>query len=147
MFWKWLLIALVVLIAALLVLRYGYGLLVNPRVVEEVTSNPEGERAGIVMLLTLPDGRVLPVNYLREGDRVFAGADGRWWRALRDGGVPVTVTIRGETLAGRARVVFDDPAYKRDVFARLRPDVPKWLPEWLDAHLVVIDLDPPRTLP
>ena len=26
-------------------------------------------------------------------------------------------------------------------FLRLRPNVPKWLPEWLDAHLVVIDLD------
>ena len=26
-------------------------------------------------------------------------------------------------------------------FLRLRPSVPKWLPEWLDAHLVVIDLD------
>ena len=140
-FLKWLLIVVAVLVVAFLALRVLFGLIANPRVVEELRTDPQGERAGIVMLLTLPDGRVLPVNYRREGDRVFAGADGRWWRALRDGDVPVTVTIRGETLPGRARVVFDDPDYKRDVFARLRPNVPKWLPAWLDAQLVVIDLD------
>ena len=140
-FLKWLLIVLAVLVVAFLALRVLFGLIANPRVVEELRTDPQGERAGIVMLLTLPDGRVLPVNYRREGDQVFAGADGRWWRALRDGDVPVTVTIRGETLPGRARVVFDDPDYKRDVFARLRPNVPKWLPAWLDAQLVVIVLD------
>ena len=138
---KWSLIALAVLVAAFLVLWLVFGPIANPRVMEELASDPQGERAGIVMLLTLPGDRVLPVNYRREGNQVFAGADGRWWRALREGDVPVTVTIRGEALAGRARVVFDDPEYKRDVFARLRPNVPKWLPEWLDAHLVVIDLE------
>lgn len=141
-FLKWLLIVLAVLVVAFLALRVLFGLITNPRVVEELRTDPQGERAGIVMLLALPDGRVLPVNYRREGNQVFAGADGRWWRALRDGDVPVTVTIRGETLPGRARVVFDDPDYKRDVFARLRPNVPKWLPAWLDAQLVVIDLEP-----
>jgi len=140
-FLKWFLIVLAVLVAAFLVLRLVFGPIANARVMEDLASDPQGERAGIVMLLTLPGDRVLPVNYRREGDQVFAGADGRWWRALREGDVPVTVTIRGETLAGRARVVFDDPEYKRDVFARLRPNVPKWLPEWLDAHLVVIDLE------
>ena len=140
-FLKWSLIVLAVLVVAFLGLRVLFGLIANPRVIGELRANPQGERAGIVMLLTLPGGRVLPVNYRREGNRVFAGADGRWWRTLREGDVPVTVTIRGETLAGRARVVFDDPEYKRDVFARLRPNVPKWLPEWLDAHLVVVDLE------
>ena len=140
-FLKWLLIVLAVLVLAFLALRLLFGLIANPRVVEELRADPRGERAGIVMLLTLPDGRVLPVNYRREGNHVFAGADGRWWRALRDGDVPVTVMIRGETLKGRARVVFDDPEYKRDVFTRLRPNVPKWLPAWLDAQLVVINLE------
>ena len=140
-FLKWFLIVLAVLVAAFLVLRLVFGPIANARAMEELASDPHGERAGIVMLLTLPGDRVLPVNYRREGNQVFAGADGRWWRALREGDVPVTVTIRGETLAGRARVVFDDLEYKRDIFARLRPNVPKWLPEWLDAHLVVIDLE------
>ena len=134
------------LIAALVGLVFlgllDYALLLgNPRVVREIQNDPQGQRAGIVMLLGLPNGRTLPVNYLREGDQVFVGADGPWWRAVRDGNAPVTVTIRGETLTGRARVVFDDPDYKRSVFERLRPDVPGWLPAWMDAHLVVIDLD------
>ena len=137
---KWSGIVVAVLVTGLIVLRVFYGAVTNPRVLDEITADPDGERARIVMALTLPDGRTLPVNYLREGDRVYAGADGRWWRALRDGDAPVTVMIRGETLAGRAHVVFDDPAYKADVFSRLRPTVPKWLPSFLDAELVVVEL-------
>jgi len=134
---KWILIAAVVLGVAYLV----YAKITNTRVSDEVRTNQQGERAGIVMLLTFPDGRVLPVNYLREDNQVFAGADGRWWREFRDGDVPVTVEIRGARFQGRAWVVLDDPAYTRDVFSRLRPNVPKWLPDWLNAYLVVIDLD------
>ncbi|MCY4093680.1 MAG: hypothetical protein OXG05_00985 [Gammaproteobacteria bacterium] len=130
-----------ILVVVFLVTRLSFGLIANPKVIEELQSDPHSERADIVTLLTLPGGRILPVNYLREGDQVFVGADGRWWRALQEGDIPVTVTVRGETLSGRARVVFDDLEYKRAVFARLRPDVPKWLPEWLDAQLVVIDLE------
>ena len=92
------------------------------------------------MLLTFPDGRQLPVNYLREGDKVFAGADGRWWRAFRDGGAPVTMLIQGQTLSGHATLELDDQAYIDDVFARLRPAA-SWVPQWLDAKLVVITLD------
>ena len=146
MIWlKWILIILGILAAALLAFRAYFLLIGNPRVAAELRDNPQGERAGIVMLLELPDGRELPVNYLREGDQVFVGVDGRWWRVLREGNAPVTMLIRGETLTGKARVVFDDPAYKRAVFDRLRPTAPKWLPEWLDGHLVVIDLDPEET--
>ena len=140
---KWSAIVVAVFIVALLALRVLYGLVANPRVVKEITDNPQGERAGIVMLLTLPDGRALPVNYLLEGDRVYAGADGRWWRSLRDGDAPVTVLIRDRTFQGRAHVVFDDAEFKADVFSRLRPTVPTWLPDWLNAHLVVIDLERP----
>ena len=134
------------LIAALVGLVFlgllAYALLLgNPRVVREIQNDPQGERAGIVMLLRLPNGRTLPVNYRREGSQVFVGADGPWWRAVRDGNAPVTVTIRGETLTGRARVVIDDPDYKRSVFARCGRTCPQWLPAWMDAHLVVIDLD------
>ena len=138
---KWSGIVVATLILGLLALRVLYGLIANPRVIEEITANPSAERAGIVMALTLPDGRTLPVNYRREGNNVYAGADGRWWRTLRDGNAPVTVLIRGETLTGVAHVVFDDPVFKAEVFSRLRPTVPRWLPAWLDAHLVVIELD------
>ena len=139
--WKWLLIAVAAVVLLFLAMRVYFGLVANPAVVQELKRDPEGERAGIVMLLTLPNGRTLPVNYRREGNRVFAGADGRWWRALREGDAPVSVWIRGETFEGRAHVALDEEEYKREIFSRLRPDVPKWLPEWLDAHLVVIDLD------
>ena len=137
---KWSIIVVAVLVVGFVALRVFFSLVTNPRVIAEVAANPQGERAGIVMVLTLPDGRALPVNYRREGNRVYAGADGRWWRSLRAGNAPVTVLIRGETLMGHARVLFDDPEFKADVFSRLRPTVPRWLPGWLDAQLVVIDL-------
>ena len=112
-------------VAALVLLAVGYLLYAhfigNPRVARELLEHPDGERAKKVMLLTLPSGRRLPVNYLREGDRVYAGADGPWWRELVGDGVPVTVLVRGETLSGSGRAVRDDPAYTKRVFAKLRP--------------------------
>jgi hypothetical protein len=73
---KWLIIGTVVF-SVLIIGTAIYNLLViNPQVADEVTSNPEGDRAGIVTLLTLPDGKQIPVNYLREDDKVFLGADG-----------------------------------------------------------------------
>jgi hypothetical protein len=99
-----------------------FGQIANPRVARELIADPDGVRAQKVMLLTLPSGRRIPVNYLREGDTVYAAADGRWWRELVGDGVPVTVLVRGETLGGTARAVSDDPAYTRRVFAKLRPN-------------------------
>ena len=146
---KWLLIVPVALALLFVGLRLYYAFIVNPQVTEELRSKLEGERAAKVMLLTFADGRQIPVNYLREGNEVFAGADGRWWRAFRDGGAPVTVEIRGEALDGHAVVVLDDQAYVDDVFSRLRPTVPKWLPDWLNGKLVVVTLSdsPPGATP
>ena len=129
------------LIVLFLGVRVYYAVSVNAKVTKELQDNPGGKRAELVMLLTFPDGRELPVNYLREGNKVFAGADGRWWREFRAGDVPVKVFIKGEEFSGRARTILNDPEYTRDVFERLRPNVPKWLPDWLNAYLVVIDLD------
>ena len=97
----------------------------NPRVVRELVEEPNGERAQKVMLVTLPSGRRVPVNYLREGDRIYAAADGRWWKELVGGGSPVAMLVRGETLRGTARAVLDDPAYTQEVFKRLRPNAVK----------------------
>ena len=142
---KWILISVAVVVGIAVLFYLGglayYSLVVNDRVTKELTDHPNGERANIVMLMTLPDGRQIPMNYLREGNQVFAGADGRWWRALRAGDVPVTLLIKGEELKGKAKVILDDPAYTSDVFTRLRPNVPKWLPDWLNANLIVIDLE------
>jgi hypothetical protein len=107
---------------------------------EELRQQPNGARAERVMVLTLPDGTEVPVNYLREDGRVFAGSDGRWWQAFQGDGAPVTLLIKGETLTGYATVELDDQATINDIFSRLRPAA-SWVPEALDAKLVVIILD------
>ena len=108
----------------------------NPRVIRELREDPQGERARKVMLLSLPSGKAIPVNYLRDGDTVYAAADFPWWRELRGGGGPGSVLIRGETLPGRIRAVTDDPELRASVFARLRPSAPGWT-----GTLVEITLD------
>jgi hypothetical protein len=137
---KWVLIALGVLVV--LIVAYGIYMrsVVNPRVADDLKADPQGARAERVMLLTFADGRVLPVNYLREGDRVFAGSDGRWWRAFQGEGAPVKVMIKGQTMTGHATLELNDQAYIDDIFSRLRPAA-SWVPEALDAKLVVITLD------
>jgi hypothetical protein len=122
-------IALIVA-ATLALLIVGYWIytvqIANPRVVRELIEHPEGERAGRVMLLTLPSGRRIPVNYYRENNReddlVYAGADGSWWKETVGDGHSVTVLVRGETLRGVARTVVDDPAYTKQIFKKLRPN-------------------------
>ncbi len=110
----------------------------NPRVVRELVEEPNGERAQEVMLVTLPSGRRVPVNYLREGDRVYAAADGRWWKELVGDGVPVTLLVRGATLRGTARSVLNDPDYVARVFKKLRPNAMEGF-----GTLIEVRLDPP----
>ena len=141
---KWILIALGCLLLLIVGALLYFPTLGNPRVAEELHAAPNGERAQKVMLLTLPSGRVLPVNYLREGGVVYAGADGRWWRELRGEGKEVDLVVLGETLRGRARAIEGDPGRTRDVFRRLRPNAPSWLPDWLNGVLVEIVLLPTR---
>ena len=83
------------------------------------------QRAQRVMLVTLPSGRRIPVNYFREDPFVYAAADGRWWKELVGAGFPVTLLVRGETLPGVARAVLDDPEYLERVFEKLRPNAIK----------------------
>jgi hypothetical protein len=126
-----------VLIVVLPVVFFFQAKLANPGVAQELIDEPQGERARKVMLLTLPSGREIPVNYLREEKRVYAGADGRWWKELEGEAVAVTILVQGETLEGRARAVRDDPTYRKDVFSRLRPTA---LPGF--GTLIEILLDP-----
>ena len=113
----------------------------NALVIAEIQTNPGGERAARSMVITLADGRVYPVNYLREGNLVFMGIDGRWWRAFQGAGQQVEMLIQGQRLTGLAKVELDDQAYIDEIFARLRPKVPSWLPDWLNGKLVAITLD------
>jgi hypothetical protein len=121
--------------AGLVVLLAGFWMrnewITNPRVARELVEQPHGERARKVMLITLPSGRRIPVNYLRKrqppqrDEFVYAGADGRWWRELVGDGQPVTLLVQGETLSGRARAVVDDPVLTEGIFAELRPNAIK----------------------
>ena len=113
----------------------------NALVIAEIQTNHGGERAARSMVITLVDGRVYPVNYFREGDLVFMGIDGRWWRAFQGAGQQVKMLIQGQRLTGLAKVELDDRAYIDEIFARLRPKVPSWVPDWLNGKLVVITLD------
>jgi len=133
---KWIAIvlgAIVVLVAAM-PLYYAY--FMNPKVARELREDPDGERAQKVMLITLPSGRAIPVNYLREGDTVYAGADGSWWKELRGEGGRGTVLVRGETLEGHMRAVEDDAELRTSVFGRLRPTAVSFA-----GTLVVVELD------
>jgi hypothetical protein len=133
---KWLGIVLASGLALLVGTGCVYSWWINPRVVRELREDPQGERAKKVMLLTLPSGKAIPVNYLRDGGAVYAVADFPWWRELRGGGGQGSVLIRGETLYGHIRAVEEDLELRKSVFARLRPTAPLW---W--GTLVVVDLD------
>jgi len=138
---KWMMVLLGVLAVVFIAFSSYWTLIKNPQIVRELQDDPQGTRAGIVMLLTFPDGKRLPVNYLRESDTVYVGADGPWWRAFRDKGAPVSLEIRGQQLSGHAVAILDDKARVDDVFSRLRPTVPQWLPDWMNGKLIVISLE------
>lgn len=133
-----------ILVSIMLLLVAGYvsyvTMIGNPRVVTDIKEDPTGERAARAMLLTFRDGKTIPVNYLREDNRVYAGADGAWWRAFDGEGAAVTLLIQGEALTGHATVELRDQKFIDDVFSRLRPTVPEWLPDWANGKLVIVDL-------
>lgn len=128
----------VLLMLAFLGYRYLASDGINDSVIKEIQANPAGELAAKTMLVTLADGRRYPVNFLREDGLVFMGIDGRWWREFEGAGQPVQIYVQGEELSGHARVVLNRPEYVADIFSRLRPSVPAWLPDWLNGKLVVI---------
>ncbi len=139
---KWIALGLILFVVAILVYRTATIDTTNAQVAEEIRQFPDGERAARTMLVTLADGTMYPVNYLRENNLVFMGIDGLWWREFVDQGQPVSMHIQGADYKGHAKTVLDNPDYVADVFSRLRPTVPAWLPDWLNGKLVVITLEP-----
>ena len=63
------------------------------------------------------------------------------WSDFVDAPQPVRMFIRGGHYRGSARTILDDPELKADVFSRLRPTVPAWLPDALNGKLVVVTLE------
>ncbi|MCG8414916.1 MAG: hypothetical protein MI746_11920 [Pseudomonadales bacterium] len=134
---------LLITIALLIVISvaaYFFANSYNAGVIEELRTQPEGNRAMRVMAITFPDGHTLPVNYLREGNIVFAGSDFNWWRSISPEGSRVNLLIKGEMLSGTATVAQDED-YTYEVFERLRPDAPTWASKLVGAKLVTIELD------
>jgi|TARA_B110000914_G_scaffold223639_1_gene239550 hypothetical protein len=133
-----------IVLAILTLSILGYGVYVtqigNPGVVADLKQNPMGKRAERTMLLMFSQGKTIPVNYLREGSLVYAGADGWWWREFEGEGAAVTLLVRGEALKGHATVFLEDQEFIDKVFSKLRPTVPVWLPDWANGKLVIIDL-------
>jgi len=134
-----------IVLAILTLSILGYGVYVtqigNPGVVADLKQNPMGKRAERTMLLMFSQGKTIPVNYLREGSLVYAGADGWWWREFEGEGAAVTLLVRGEELKGHATVFLEDQEFIDKVFSKLRPTVPVWLPDWANGKLVIIDLN------
>ena len=113
----------------------------DAKVVEEIRELPNGDLAMRTMLIHLPDGRMYPVNYLKEQGKVFIGIDGLWWRQFETKDQYVEMEIQGEKIYGTARLLENDLVYKKDIFSRLRPTAPAWLPDRLNGKLVGITLD------
>jgi len=134
------LLIIFVLAGVLLAAGSYFSSVYNARIADELKNNPTGQRATLVMLITFPDGRSTPVNYLREGDTVFAGSDFNWWKRISSDGTRLKMSIKGEELEGIA-TVSDDMTYTYEVFERLRPDAPVWASRLMGAKLVVIRLD------
>ncbi len=94
----------------------------------ELRANPQGDLAQKVMILTLPDGETIPVNYVREDDYVYTGADGFWWCQLRGDGSRVEVYIKGEDLTGLGRAVEHDKERAKEILAKVRPGFERFSP-------------------
>ena len=134
-------LALIVILVSVFLYFYIATVFVgNPRVIAELESKPDGQLSNLVGILTLPDERKIPVNYLHENKQVFLGADGPWWRDFRGEGAEVVMWIKGDEFKGRATVKLGESDAKDRVFPIIRPRVPEWLPDFLNAKLVVIQL-------
>ena len=72
------------------------------------------------------------------------GIDGLWWRVFQGEGSRVQMEINDQIVTGTGVVILDDPARVDDVFSRLRPTVPDWLPRALNGKLVEITPDGER---
>ena len=56
---------LLIIVAALVATVAYFRWVINPQIIEALKTDPNSEEADKVLVLTLPSGRQLPVNYLR----------------------------------------------------------------------------------
>ena len=64
-------LALIVILVSVFLYFYITTVFVgNPRVIAELQSEPDGQLSDLVGILTLPDDRKIPVNYLYENKQI-----------------------------------------------------------------------------
>jgi hypothetical protein len=99
--------------------------------------------SGHIMLITMTKretGNLItfPVDYLREGNTVYAGSDSTWWKNL-EGGAEVYLLIQGTEYVGWATPITDNLDRIKEGFKKLRPWT-YWRASWSGAVLVEIQL-------
>ena len=60
-----------------------------------------------------------PIGYMQQGSTLISYSPFSWWRSLRDG-APVTVTLRGRALEGRAEAITDSAIVEAGMLVYLR---------------------------
>ena len=60
-----------------------------------------------------------PIGYMQQGSTLISYSPFSWWRSLRSG-APVTVTVRGRTLQGRAEAITDTAIVEAGMLVYLR---------------------------
>ncbi len=113
----------------------GFAALIGLAVIVIVLANPvvsailRSERHALlsdgIMLITLKkrgtsELQTFPVDYLRESNIVYVGADSGWWKHL-EGGAEVHLLIQGRERVGRALPILNDPDRSTAGFKKLRP--------------------------
>jgi hypothetical protein len=60
-----------------------------------------------------------PIGYMRQGSTLFSYSPFSWWRSLISG-APVTVTVRGRVIQGRAEAITDTAMVEAGMLVYLR---------------------------
>ncbi len=132
-------LTLIAVLAGLSLLAVAY----HPLVPIILQSERHGLLSDGVMLLTLKkrdssEMKTFPVDYLREGNRVYIGSDSDWWKHL-EGGAAVSLLIQGTEVTGWATPIIDDPERSSAGFRKLRPWTYKRA-EWTGAVFVEVTI-------
>ena len=132
-------VTIISVLAGLSVLVAAY----HPLVPIILQSEQHGLLSDSVMLITLKkrdsaEMKTFPVDYLREGNRVYIGSDSGWWKHL-EGGAEVTMLMQGTEYTGWATPILDDPERSSAGFKKLRPWTYKRA-EWTGAVFVEVKI-------
>ena len=119
-------------------------LVANPVVSAVLRSERHRWLSDKIMLITIkqPETSALktfPVDYLREADTIYVGADSDWWQPL-EGGAQVRMLIQGRERSGRAMPILNDPDRIESGFKKLRPST-YWRALWTGAVFIEIKLE------